>query len=165
MYVTHLLVASLCCAAATNSAATSGSDLCGQTIENVNFADDGDAKQRTSPWMVVLGIYEAEFQGEQEEEFMVECSGSLLTSSLVITAAHCFVAGYDLSVRAGVSNLRYRGAQELRVGEVFVHPDYAPPQKYNDVALALLEASLPFSDKIGAICLPASPMEASGLQF
>ena len=35
----------------------------------------------------------------------------------------------------------------------------------NDVALALLEASLPFSDKIGAICLPASPMEASGLQF
>ena len=58
MYVTHLLVACLCCAAATNSASTNESDLCGQTIENVNFADDGDAKQRTSPWMVVLGIYE-----------------------------------------------------------------------------------------------------------
>ena len=101
----------------------------------------------------------------EEDQYLVECSGSLLTSSLVITAAHCFVAGYDLSVRAGVSNLRYRGALELRVGEVFVHPDYAPPQKYNDVALALLETSLPFSDKIGAICLPASPMEASDLQF
>ena len=57
MYVTHLVVAGLCCAAITNSASTSESDLCGQTIENVNFADDGDVEQRTSPWMVVLGIY------------------------------------------------------------------------------------------------------------
>ena len=151
-----IVVVLLCAMVSLPSAGAS--EGCGLTLGTVNFAAEGDARQRTSPWMVALGLYE-------EQQFLVECSGSLLTSSLVITAAHCFTAGYDLSVRAGVSNLRYRGAQELRVGEVFVHPDYAPPQKYNDVALALLEASLPFSDKIGAICLPASPMEASGLQF
>ena len=164
MHVTHLLVACLCCAAATNSASTSESDVCGQTIENVNFADDGDAKQRTSPWMVVLGIYEAEFQGE-EEQFMVECSGSLLTSSLVITAAHCFYSG-DLEhyVRAGVSNIRYRGAQESRVKEVLLHPNYASPKVYYDVGLARLEDVLQLSAKVAPICLPASPLEPDSLE-
>ena len=28
---------------------------CGQTITSGNFGDEGDAKQRTSPWMVAIG--------------------------------------------------------------------------------------------------------------
>ena len=128
----------------------------GLTLGTVNFAAEGDARQRTSPWMVALGVYE-------EEQFLVECSGSLLTPGIVVTAAHCLHTP-GLVARAGVSNLRYRGGQEARVRSVVLHPAYTPPRVYYDVGLARLEGSLQLSAKVAPLCLPASPMVPGSLR-
>ena len=81
---------------------------CGLTLGTVNFAAKGDARQRTSPWMVALGLYEG-------EQFLVECSGSVITPTTLSTAAHCLhTPGLELVARAGESNLRYRGGQEAK---------------------------------------------------
>ena len=81
---------------------------CGLTLGSVNFAAEGDARQRTSPWMVALGVYEG-------EQFLVECSGSVITPTTLSTAAHCLhTPGLELVARAGESNLRYRGGQEAK---------------------------------------------------
>ena len=129
---------------------------CGLTLGNVNFAAEGDARQRTSPWMVALGLYEG-------EQFLVECSGSLLTPATIITAAHCLHTP-GLVARAGVSNLRYRGGQEAGVRGVVLHPAYTPPRVYYDVGLARLEGSLQLSAKVAPLCLPASPMVPGSLR-
>ena len=107
----------------------------------------GPASITDTPWLVAVLTNETRL-----------CSGSLITPTVVLTAAHC-VDGYSpaaVEVFAGVSDLSQRGPQDSRaVGSMVVHPGYTPAPAYaNDVALLTLAVPVPGTTGARTIALP-----------
>ncbi|XP_061398826.1 serine protease SP24D-like, partial [Musca vetustissima] len=86
------------------------------------------------------------------------CGGSILTSTYIVTAAHCVMIGKPpviiplqfLSVRAG-SRDTDQGGQLVRVSEVTVHPQYDGTDF--DIAVVKLAQPLRLNSKVKAIAL------------
>lgn len=87
------------------------------------------------------------------------CSGSVIASSWIVTAAHC-VNGVDagrISAYAGITNLSERsGSTQLAVSSVIVHPDFNAETFQNDIALIGLAAPIVPSTSLQAVRLPTS---------
>ena len=99
------------------------------------------------PWQVVLRVNST------------LCSGSIVASSWIITAAHC-VNGVDpsrISAYAGITNLSEQsGSSQLTVSSVLVHPDFNGQTFQNDLALVGLAAPIIPSASVQSIALPST---------
>ncbi|CAF3754548.1 unnamed protein product [Rotaria sp. Silwood1] len=83
------------------------------------------------------------------------CGGSILSSSWIITAAHCVkdTTASQISIYVG-SNIQWTGSQSRVVSHVYVHPNYSSVGYVNDIALLHLTSPLTMSDpNLSAICL------------
>jgi secreted trypsin-like serine protease len=114
------------------------------------------AKRGTWSWVVSLRV---------QNRFL--CAGSILTSSWILTAAHCFsivnnlgtnvfrVDPSDITVHAG-SNNQYEETQLRRVANITFHPKFDETNFINDIALLKLSSSLHMTDvTLATICLPS----------
>ena len=55
---------------------------CGNTLGQVQNALTGSGRSYSAPWAVSIGYYE-------DKEYQHECTGSIVTENIIITAAHC----------------------------------------------------------------------------
>ncbi|XP_013113232.1 trypsin delta [Stomoxys calcitrans] len=85
------------------------------------------------------------------------CGGSVYTSNIIVSAAHCVVGDLDLSqltIVAGSTHLN-NVTWELPVTKLVIHEKYNANNDY-DVALLFLGGDFPFNDKIQPIGLAKS---------
>ena len=105
-----------------------------------------NASKATWGWAVSLAINNS-----------MLCTGSILSSSWIITAAHC-VEDYSASqftVYAG-STFLWSGTQNRSVSLIVAHSNYDPITYSNDIALLRLSSPLMMDDSnLSPICLPS----------
>ena len=116
----------------------------------------GGHQESKAPWLAAIGV------SRPEEEFQMICSGSILTKKLIVSAAHCF-AGPDqrylpTHVRAGDNYIESRFAEERKILDVKIHPDYDSVSLtyYFDIAIITMDEEFKFSSRISPICLPVT---------
>jgi secreted trypsin-like serine protease len=85
------------------------------------------------------------------------CGGSLISSTIIITAAHCLISiesSTSLRINIGskyLSSIR----QERSVSKIYIHHDYDSNTFINDIAIIRLSSSINMSDpSVALICLP-----------
>lgn len=112
---------------------------------------------RFRPFLVALLV-------ESTQSFF--CSGNLISSKHVLTAAHCVqekgqtfpLDARDVIVLVGRHNLSMRaerGSTTREISEIFLHPDWDPfSSRYDaDVAVLVMEAAVKFSAFVQPVCL------------
>ncbi|EDV35249.1 uncharacterized protein Dana_GF22292 [Drosophila ananassae] len=108
-----------------------------------------DAVQGEFPWSVSVRYLKAH-----------ACSGSLISDSYILTAAHCVsnvgttpVSTSDVQVRVGSIN-QFAGGSIVSVKRILIHPSYG--NFLHDIALIELNSPLTFSSTIAAVTLPTA---------
>ncbi|ALC45542.1 Sp212, partial [Drosophila busckii] len=129
--------------------------FCGMEGRATPFIQKGREYPRgTYPWL--SAIY-------HKESFALafKCGGSLVSASMVITAAHCVYKMHEDRIVVGLGrhdldNYREEGAEICDVLRINIHPDYSSrlqSQPDADIALLKLQTTVSFNDIISPICL------------
>ncbi|XP_050721592.1 proclotting enzyme-like [Eriocheir sinensis] len=119
-----------------------------------------DATQEDYPWMAYL-IMQA-----HKERF--SCGGTLVTDTIILTAAHCF-HGYGVEKvevglgKHGVSVLDEARAQWFMTTNFIVHPEYDANNIQNDAALVILSNPITFTPYVRPACLPHDDPNLDGV--
>jgi secreted trypsin-like serine protease len=104
-------------------------------------------RKRSWGWLVSLNEY------SNHTHF---CGGSILSSSWILTAAHCVYSrnASSVTIHAG-SNKLYQSSQNRKVAQIFSHPEFESDTYVNDIALIQLSSPLDMNDPdLAKICLP-----------
>ncbi|XP_047486873.1 mannan-binding lectin serine protease 1-like isoform X2 [Penaeus chinensis] len=127
--------------------------VCGKASESAGASKIVGGEASTPgeyPWMVFLSIIDGDLS--------YLCGGSILTTSHIITAAHC--VDYDspqVIVVAGEHNVNKEDetiTQIIRGKKITMHPKFNSKTQANDIAIITLKSSLEWTENVGPICLP-----------
>lgn len=108
------------------------------------------------PW--VVGIFKTDILLNRSFE-TIQCGGSLIHSSVVLTAAHCLNSKEEtsLTIRAGQWDIEATDElypiQKVQVMEYIIHEKYHKGGKFNDIALIFLATPVTLAPNVNLLCL------------
>lgn len=114
------------------------------------------------PWQVALSMWS---KGEQAWD--LQCGGTLLSESWLVTAAHCVAKDRRGNLHAPKDLRFYFGkyhrddalddafVQVRTPQEIHVHDDYDPVKYDADIAMVLLDRPVELTSRVQPICLPS----------
>ncbi|XP_055612828.1 transmembrane protease serine 9-like [Uranotaenia lowii] len=149
----------------------SGFAHCGLQTPGIRVFGGEIASIDDFPWMAML-LY----QDPREKEPQPGCGGAIISTSFVVTAAHCLVGPiierkgnlklvrlgeYDINrdpdcmVVGKLKDCTY-GKVDIQPKRIVPHPDYVPTSQHqhNDIGLIQLSQPVEYTDFIQPICLP-----------
>jgi len=111
------------------------------------------ASEDEHPWQVGVFLWNRQHP---------DCGGTLISSTHVLTAAHCTVhrgttrklPASDVRVLLGEHNVTDREFNRVDVAEIINHPNYNPTTVDNDYAILRLAKPVSFTKKVSPACLP-----------
>lgn len=109
-----------------------------------------DAVPHSWPWQVSL-------QYLKDDTWRHTCGGTLISSSYVLTAAHCIDKSLTYRVALGKNSLTVEdeeGSVFSEVDTIYVHEKWNSLLVQNDIALIKLPEPVELSDTIQVACLP-----------
>lgn len=125
----------------------------------------------TWPWLVAI------FQKDSKASNLVfQCTGSLISNRLVLTAAHCFKSNSRLQPIAAKKIVLAFGRHDIRdwteknailsdVDEIIVHPDYLSTKESKifdaDIAILITKDFITYTSMIKPICLWPADVDRS----
>uniref|UniRef100_T1JHR6 limulus clotting factor C n=1 Tax=Strigamia maritima TaxID=126957 RepID=T1JHR6_STRMM len=117
------------------------------------------------PWQV--GIARRLEEDNPLGDWFIMCGGSVISESLVLTAAHCVThSGTNVMVPNDEFRLYFgkyfrndsrddEQVQVRSVSEIHVHPDFEPSTFESDIALIRVEPEITFTSRVQPVCLPS----------
>lgn len=88
------------------------------------------------------------FQAAILDKGLFICSGTILTKDFVITAAHCFMRGRNISlVNIEIGNYEVSCDGVRNISHILIHPRFSEINRDFDIALLRFERSLSTKDK------------------
>ncbi|XP_001358596.5 CLIP domain-containing serine protease 14D [Drosophila pseudoobscura] len=131
---------------------------CGISIESRLLGGE-QATAGQYPWLARIA-----YRNRSSNRISFRCSGSLIASNYVVTAAHCvvnLVGDLEVShVRLGDAPANAEDASNLfAIDQVLVHPNFDQPRYANDIALLRLNST---ASTFTPICLPLNSTETLG---
>ncbi|XP_057652166.1 serine protease gd-like isoform X1 [Diorhabda carinulata] len=132
-------------------------DVCGQSISTNHLIFNGRAVPRGAyPWLVA--VFQVKTTG-----LNYICSGSLISSKHIVTAAHCVESDrkklrpQELLLILGKLNIHkwipVKGEKIVEPVSITIHPDYESLTSDADIAVLILDEALQFTKYIRPICL------------
>lgn len=85
------------------------------------------------------------------------CGGSILTSSRILTAAHCWFDGWNQAWRFTVvlgSPFLFHGGMRMQTSSIVLHQEYNSRTFANDIAILRLPVHVSFSENVRPVNLP-----------
>merc|ERR1711971_955524 len=139
----------------TQSTAAPQQDNCGTNANN-RIVGGTESRQGDWPWAVVLGT-----KNTFSNRFSVQCGGTLLDQTTVLTAAHCFdQSGGPNVVRLGDHDINTSsdGAQavDVSIRRIIQHPGWDSNSLENDIAILKLSQPIQYSRDIRRACMPTA---------
>ncbi|KAK3874599.1 hypothetical protein Pcinc_020491 [Petrolisthes cinctipes] len=149
-------------------------DMCGVTADMekrlyhqgvLRIVQGTNADRNEYPWMAYLVMF--------QESSKYRCGGTLITDTLVLSAAHC-LAGFDIKyiksfihsvlshrpAQVGLGQLEVVstndlvGANWITTTQYEIHPQYDDYTFHNDICMIILPEPITFTPAIRPICLP-----------
>jgi len=116
----------------------------GSNSNNARIVGGNETEEHEYPWQVLV-----EGAG---------CGGTLISSTHVLTAAHCTVneAASSIKVVIGAHNIADSELNSVDIAEIINHPNYEPHNSHNnDYSILRLAKPVTFTKKVSPVCLPA----------
>jgi len=135
---------------ASTSTTGPGTCQCGVKggADNNRIVGGQETEEHEYPWQVGL---------VRRDEHIPWCGGTLISSTHVLTAAHCTEGSAASSIRVllGEHNIADSVYNRVDVAEIINHPNYNSQTLDNDYAILRLANPIDFTIEVSPACLPA----------
>ncbi|XP_049271208.1 clotting factor C-like [Rhipicephalus sanguineus] len=162
----------LCSSKRPNDASSRGFQVCGRSDSPRSpFIYHGNASEVGQwPWQVGLSKW-----SQHEKAWDLQCGGTLLSESWVVTAGHCVTKDRRGNLHAPEDIRLYLGkyhrddalddafVQVRTLSEIHVHDDFDPAKYDADIAMVLLDRPVELSSRVQPICLPSERTSQSNI--
>jgi len=138
---------------------------CGLSSRRIVGGEDANVGEW--PWAAIVGTPSG------NGGISVWCGGSLISNSVVLTAAHCFEGSSNPTI-VRLGELDYTSSsdgaihQDIEIAQVIMHPSYDSVKIKNDIAILKLKTSVDYTaGSIRPVCLPTDytgPMKIEDLR-